>query len=78
LVIAAGDKSAVESGAGSWQGDLKSRYDRARTFFPLGFTLAGVGVCGVAAGLAWKLWPSEREAATLTLTPTGLALRGRL
>lgn len=77
LAIAASDKAAVEGGTAGWS-QLESRYDRGRTFFPVGFVLAGVGLCGVAAGLTWKLWPRGPEQAQLSLTPAGVALRGRL
>lgn len=66
VLIAAGDKARVESpkANATWK-DLEGDYNQAKTFFPLGFTLIGVGVAGVAAGLAWKFWPisSERETA---------------
>jgi tetratricopeptide (TPR) repeat protein len=67
--VAAGDKAHVESPKkdATWN-DLEGDYKQAKTFFPLGFTLIGVGVAGAAAGLAWKFWPSsERQSAGLKL-----------
>jgi hypothetical protein len=67
--VAAGDKARVESPKpnATWS-DLEGDYKQAKTFFPLGFTLIGVGVAGAAAGLAWKFWPtSERQTAGLKL-----------
>lgn len=76
--IAAADKDAVESaGQGvSWR-ELEPRYHRGRTFFPVGFALMGVGFAGAAAGLTWKLWPSQREHAGLRVSPLGVELKGR-
>jgi tetratricopeptide (TPR) repeat protein len=80
--IAASDKSAVENAAddSDWQPNLEQRYNRGRTFFPVGFALMGVGLAGIAAGLTWKLWPTEHEhapTARLQLSPLGaVSLRG--
>jgi tetratricopeptide (TPR) repeat protein len=78
--IAASDKSAVENAPeGKTWPDLEPRYNRGRTFFPVGFALMGVGLAGVAAGLTWKLWPSSRERASsarLRVSPLGLELSG--
>lgn len=77
--IAAADKARVESPKknATWS-DLEGDYNQAKTFFPLGFTLIGVGVAGAAAGLAWKFWPnSERQTAglKLRLAPGAASLR---
>jgi tetratricopeptide (TPR) repeat protein len=78
--IAASDKSAVENAAeGVTWPSLEPRYNRGRTFFPVGFALMGVGLAGVAAGLTWKLWPSSQEraaSAQLRVSPLGVALSG--
>lgn len=78
--IAASDKSAVENAAeGVTWPELEPRYNRGRTFFPVGFALMGVGLAGVAAGLTWKLWPSRQErtpSARLRVSPLGVELRG--
>lgn len=79
--IAASDKRAVEHAKeGATWPELEPRYNRGRTFFPVGFALMGVGLAGVAAGLTWKLWPAERErapSARLELSPTGIELSGK-
>jgi hypothetical protein len=78
--IAASDKSAVENAAqGVTWPELEPRYNRGRTFFPVGFALMGVGLAGVAAGLTWKLWPSSHErapSARLRVSPLGVELSG--
>jgi hypothetical protein len=80
--IAASDKSAVENApeGKSWP-ELEPRYNRGRTFFPVGFALMGVGLAGVAVGLTWKLWPTSSQerapSAHLRVTPLGLDLSGR-
>ncbi|HTU63064.1 MAG TPA: tetratricopeptide repeat protein [Polyangiales bacterium] len=78
--IAASDKSAVENAddGATWP-ELEPRYNRGRTFFPVGFALMGVGLAGVAAGLTWKLWPSSQErapSARLHVSPLGVQLSG--
>jgi hypothetical protein len=79
--IAAADKNAVEHAKeGATWPELEPRYNRGRTFFPVGFALMGVGLAGVAAGLTWKLWPSEQErapSARLQLSPSGIELSGK-
>ncbi|MET0386172.1 MAG: hypothetical protein ABW321_09455 [Polyangiales bacterium] len=79
--VAMADKSAVEDPGAEpvWRDDLEDRYDRARTFFPIGFVMLGVGLAGVATGVTWKLWPREheREHAQLRLTPGHIALSGQ-
>lgn len=78
--IAASDKHAVEHAKeGATWPELEPRYNRGRTFFPVGFALMGVGLAGVAAGLTWKLWPGEQErapSARLQLSPSGIELSG--
>jgi tetratricopeptide (TPR) repeat protein len=78
--IATSDKNAVENApAGSKWPNLEPRYNRGRTFFPVGFALMGVGFAGVAAGLTWKLWPSSSErapSAQLRVSPLGMELSG--
>ncbi|HET8936902.1 MAG TPA: hypothetical protein VFN67_25840 [Polyangiales bacterium] len=79
--IAAADKHAVEHAEeGATWPELEPRYNRGRTFFPVGFALMGVGLAGVAAGLTWKLWPSTQErapTARLQLSPSGIELSGK-
>lgn len=79
--IAASDKYAVENAAqGSTWPQLEPRYNRGRTFFPVGFALMGVGLAGVAAGLTWKLWPADRaleQRVHLRLSGAGIELSGR-
>jgi hypothetical protein len=78
--IAAADKHAVEHAKeGATWPELEPRYNRGRTFFPVGFALMGVGLAGVAAGLTWKLWPAGQErapSAQLHVSPWGLELSG--
>jgi hypothetical protein len=78
--IAASDKHAVEHAKdGATWPELEPRYNRGRTFFPVGFALMGVGLAGIAAGLTWKLWPGSQErapSAQLRVSPWGLALSG--
>lgn len=79
--IAAADKHAVEHAEeGATWPELEPRYNRGRTFFPVGFALMGVGLAGVAAGLTWKLWPANQErapTARLQLSPSGIELSGK-
>jgi hypothetical protein len=78
--IAASDKNAVEHARdGATWPELEPRYNRGRTFFLVGFALMGVGLAGAAAGLTWKLWPSDQErapSAQLRVLPLGLELSG--
>lgn len=78
--IAASDKYAVEHAQdGATWSELEPRYNRGRTFFPVGFALMGVGLAGVAAGLTWKLWPAEHERAPyagLRVSGSALELAG--
>jgi PEGA domain len=78
--VAAADRASVQHpGERATWNDVQSAYHRGRTFFPLGFTLAGVGVAGIAAGLTWKFWPASREReVTLRVSPLALQLAGRL
>jgi hypothetical protein len=82
LGVAVADKSHAEHpGADPIWSDVQGATKQGRTFFPVGFALLGAGLAGVAAGFAWKYWPSSTEragTASLTLVPGGFVVSGAL
>ena len=81
LALASADKSKVEdSAAGTNWSEIRGAYERAPTFFAIGWTMLGVGVAGLAGGLSWKLWgqsPSDRSPnARLQVTPGAVRVTG--
>jgi hypothetical protein len=79
LGLGLSDKAAVEGtrDAGSWP-DKKSASERSVPLQTAGGVLLGVGVAGLAASLAWQLWPSEEQGVSLQVGPGALTVRGRL
>lgn len=73
LGLGLSDKAAVEGtrDGASWA-DKKSANERAVPLQTAGGVMIGVGVAGLAASLAWQLWPSE-----LHVAPGALLFRGR-
>jgi hypothetical protein len=78
LGLGLADKSAVEDtrDGGSWAAK-KSANERAVPLQMAGGVMIGVGVAGLAASLAWQLWPEDERALTLYVAPGGLTLRER-
>jgi hypothetical protein len=78
LGLGLSDKAAVEGtrDGGAWA-SKKSASERAVPLQTTGGVLIGVGVAGLAASLAWQLWPSEEHALTLSVAPGGLEFRER-
>ena len=78
LGLGLSDKAAVEDvdDGDDWSAS-ESAYSRSVPFQTAGAIMLGVGVAGIAAGVAWQLWPeSESQTGTaLTLRGTGLQLR---
>ncbi|MEY4581735.1 MAG: hypothetical protein RL701_6438 [Pseudomonadota bacterium] len=81
LGLASADKSKVENvERGTPWSEVKGAYERAPTFFAVGWTLVGVGVAGVATGLVWKFAlekPDRAPSAALHILPGGLAVSGQ-
>jgi len=79
LGLGLSDKAAVETtrDGGSWP-NKKSANERAVPLQTAGGVMLGVGVAGLAASLAWQLWPSEEQAVSLQVGPGAVTLRGRL
>jgi hypothetical protein len=80
LALALSDVSSVENARnGSNWATVKSANDSAPTLSAVGIVMIGAGAAGVAAGLAWKFWPRQRErdaSATLHLVPGGPRMTG--
>ena len=78
LGLTAADIGTVEDARkGTEWADVKPAYDRTPAVSIAGFSMLGLGLGGVAAGLAWQLWPEERaETLSLRPSPTGAMLRG--
>lgn len=71
LVVAASNKAQVENAEepAQWS-EYEGLYETGEALFPIGGVMLGVGLAGVAAGLAWELWPTphaETPAASLRL-----------
>jgi hypothetical protein len=80
LGVAVASKSDAEQpGPDPSYREVQDAAARGRLFFPLGITLVGVGAAGIATGIAWKYWPifGRSEHAALSLSPSGVVLRGR-
>jgi hypothetical protein len=78
LGLGLSDKAAVEDtrDGGSWS-SKKSANDRAVPLQVAGGVMLGVGVAGLAASLAWELWPSDERESALLIGPGVLTLRER-
>lgn len=82
LGVASTDKAKVEQTPADmtrWS-DVAGSYREGTTLFPIGFTLLGIGLAGVAAGVMWKLWPTPLTPDTVVVhvSPGGLVLTGAL
>ena len=81
LVLALNDISTVENAkAGTPLDEIKDAHDRVPTLSALGYVFLGLGLAGATAGVV-LLATSEQEESeqtSLTLTPNGLSIRGRL
>jgi hypothetical protein len=61
--------------------DYEDRYETGKVLFPLGATLFGVGLAGVATGLTLHFWPgskSARDDTALTVGPGFVRIAGAL
>ena len=81
FALAQHDIAQVEGAKkGTRYADVKDAGDRAPALSGIGIALLAAGAAGVAAGLAWELWPPQREAANaharLSLAPSGARLEG--
>jgi hypothetical protein len=78
LGLGLADKAAVEStrDGGSWA-DKKSASARAVPLQTAGGVMLGLGVAGLAASLAWQLWPSQEQGLSLDVAPGAVTLRER-
>jgi hypothetical protein len=78
LGLGLSDKAAVEDtrDGGSWA-NKKSASERAVPLQTAGGVMIGVGVAGLAASLAWQLWPSEERGPTVYVAPGSVVLRER-
>lgn len=84
LAVALSNKAAVEdpdptSDGGPRYADYRGKADSVLPLSAAGITALSLGVVGAAAGLTWKLMSNGERgpAATLTVSPGALALRGR-
>jgi len=79
LGVTASDISSVEDAEKNtpWS-EVESAYERAPAYSAAGFAMLGVGVAGVAIGLAWAFWPDDQgeERVALDISPTGVGLHG--
>jgi hypothetical protein len=78
LGLGLADKAAVEDtrDGGSWAAK-KSASERAVPLQLAGGVMIGVGVAGLAASLAWQLWPEEERGVALYVAPGALTFRER-
>jgi tetratricopeptide (TPR) repeat protein len=78
LGLAASDKAAVENAErpSEWA-DFEARADRVPVLSAAGAIALGVGVALAAVGLVWALGDDGEDPA-VTVTPTGVAVRGSL
>jgi PEGA domain len=75
LALGLSDKAAVEGveDGDDWM-DKEPAYSRSVPFQTAGAIMLGVGIAGIAAGLAWELWP-ESESTALSVRGSSLQLR---
>lgn len=81
VVLALDAKSNVEEAApGTPWSSVESDHDHVPTYSAVGFSLVGVGVIAVAAGLVWKyaLAGNSEDALVLEATAASVSLRGEL
>ena len=81
LAVTASDISSVENAEKNtpWS-EVEDAYERSPAYSAAGFAMLGVGVAGVAVGLAWAFWPDDKgdeQRVALDLSPTGVGLHGR-
>jgi hypothetical protein len=78
LGVTAADIGTVEDARkGTEWADVKPAYERTPGVSIAGFSMLGLGLAGVAAGLAWQFWPEEKaETLSLRVSPNGAAIRG--
>jgi tetratricopeptide (TPR) repeat protein len=78
LGLGLSDKAAVEGtrDGASWE-SKKGANDRSVPLQMAGGVALGVGLAGLAASLAWQLWPSDERAVSLQVVPGAATLRTR-
>lgn len=78
LGLGLSDKAAVEGSraGGSWA-EKKKANERAVPLQAAGGVMLGVGLAGLAASLAWQLWPSEENDVALDVGPGFVTFRER-
>jgi hypothetical protein len=76
LGLGLSDKAAVEGtrDGASWQ-SKKGANDRSVPLQMAGGIALGAGIAGLAASLAWQLWPAEERAVSVRLGPQGATVR---
>jgi hypothetical protein len=78
LGLGLSDKAAVEGtrDGASWE-SKKGANERSVPLQTAGGVALGVGLAGLAASLAWQLWPSDERALSVQLAPGAATLRTR-
>lgn len=77
LGLTVSDLDTVQSAEGVPFSDIRDAYDRVPIFSTAGFVGIGVGVALLGAGVGWAIAGGGNDSTQVTLTPTGVGMRGR-